>query len=147
MQQHQTDWSMLREQDETAWLDAMSRLARVGRHDLLDLPSLAEYLETMGRRDRREVHSSLSILIAHVLKWHYQADQRSRSWKATIVFQRQELVELLDSGVLRAFAEDDLERAYGHAVEQAAAGTGIPDAQFPTECPYLLVELLGPGLV
>jgi hypothetical protein len=44
MQQHQTDWSMLREQDETAWLDAMARLARVGRHDLLDLPSLAEYL-------------------------------------------------------------------------------------------------------
>jgi hypothetical protein len=67
--------------------------------------------------------------------------------KATIVSQRQELVELLDSGVLREFAEDYLERAHGHAVEQAAAETGIPDAQFPTECPYLLVELLGPGLV
>ena len=56
-------------------------------------------------------------------------------------------MELLGSGVLRVFAEDYLERAHGHAVEQAAAETGIPDAQFPTECPYLLVELLGPGLV
>lgn len=147
MQQPRPDWSILFERDETAWLDAMAHLARVGRHDLLDLPSLAEYLDTMGRRDRREVHSRLTLLIAHVLKWNHQGDQRSRSWKATIVVQRQELGELIESGVLRAFAEDDLERAYRHAVEQATAETGLPETEFPVECPYLLSELLGPDLV
>lgn len=60
--------------------------------------------------------------------------------------QRQELGELLDSGVLRAFAGDDLERAYRHAVEQAVAETGLPDTQFPEECPYPLAELLGPSV-
>lgn len=50
MRQHKTDWSMLREQDKTAWLDAM---AGVGRHDLLNLSFLTGYLESMGRRDRR----------------------------------------------------------------------------------------------
>ena len=47
--------SVLYEQDETAWLEAMSELIRLGRLEEIDYPNLAEYLADMARRDRREV--------------------------------------------------------------------------------------------
>ena len=62
------DLSLLYEQDETAWLEAMSELIRLGRLDEVDYPNLAEYLAEMARRDRREVESRLTVLIAHALK-------------------------------------------------------------------------------
>jgi hypothetical protein len=82
---------ILYEHDETAWLEAMAELIRMGRLDELDYANLAEYLSDMARRDRREVESRLSGLLSHVLKWVHQTDGRSGSWKGTIIEQRQEL--------------------------------------------------------
>src|SRR5258708_39010814 len=79
---------VLYEPDETAWLEESSRHIRAGRLDCLDYENLASYLEDMARRDRREIQSRLTILIAHLLKWRYQADKRTRSWEQTIVTQR-----------------------------------------------------------
>jgi hypothetical protein len=132
----------LYEADETAWLDAMAELIRDGRANDLDYPHLAEYLEDMARRDRREVKSRLTVLAAHVLKWLHQPKKRSRSWRHTIVVQRQELVDLLTSGTLRNHAEAVLEEAYADAIEQAAAETGLDDELFPAECPWTLEQLL-----
>jgi hypothetical protein len=39
---------VLYEQDETAWLEAMSELIRQGRLDEVDYPNLAEYLTDMA---------------------------------------------------------------------------------------------------
>src|SRR2546423_7111340 len=97
--------SVLYEQDETAWLEAMAELIRLGRLDEVDYPNLAEYLADMARRDRREVESRLTTLIAHLLKWAHQPDSRSRSWRGTIIEQRQELEGLVGRGVLRNHAE------------------------------------------
>jgi len=134
----------LYEQDETAWLDAMAELAREGRAEDLDLVHLAEYLSDMARRDRREVESRLVVLLMHILKWTHQPEKRSRSWKATIVEQRQELEgELAERGVLRRHAEAVLAKVYDKAVERAAAETGLSAEVFPVECPYTLEQLLG----
>src|SRR3954465_2883620 len=94
----------LYETDETAWLDTMAELIQQGRWSDLDYPHLQEYLTDMARRDRREVESRLTVLIAHVLKWVYQPDHRPRSGRATVVEQRQELTHLAGSGVLRKHA-------------------------------------------
>lgn len=59
----------LYESDETAWLEAMVELIHQGRISDLDYPHLQEYLADMARRDRREVKSRLTVLIAHVLTW------------------------------------------------------------------------------
>src|SRR3954452_22993818 len=88
----------LYEQDETAWLEIMAELIRQGRLDEIDSVNLAEYLADMARRDRREVESRLTVLIAHALKWTHQPDRRSGSWKATIIEQRQELEGLVSRG-------------------------------------------------
>src|SRR3954447_20856746 len=105
----------LYEPEETAWLEAMAELIRQGRWSDLDYPHLQEYLSDMARRDRREVQSRLTTLLAHVLKWVHQPEQPSRSWRATIIEQRQELTGLAGRGVLRNHAEAVLSAAYAEA--------------------------------
>ena len=130
------------ETDETAWLDAMAETAREGRAEELDLPHLAEYLCDMALRDRREVESRLVVLLAHLLKWSHQPALRSRSWRSTVIEQRQELNRLAGRGVLRNHADAVLAEVYAEAVERAAAETGLAAGDFPAECPYSLDQLL-----
>lgn len=136
----------LYETDETAWLDATADLIRDGRVDQIDCATLAEYLTDMARRDRREVASRLATLIAHILKWRHQPTQRSGSWRGTVEVQRQELAELLESGVLRNYAMVVLAKAYANGVRQAAAETGLPESTFPAVCPDSLDDLLAAPL-
>lgn len=138
---------VLFERDESAWLEAMSDLIRQGRLEELDYPNLAEYLADMARRDRREVESRLSLLLAHVLKWEHQADQRSGSWRATIVVQRQELSRLLGRGILFNHAKAVLPQTYADALEQVVAETGLSAETFPETCPYTLEQLLSSDLL
>ena len=129
-------------EDETAWLEAMADLIRAGRHAELDYAHLREYLTDMSRRDRREVRSRLVGLLLHILKWVHQPDRRSRSWRGSIIAQRQELSELASPGVLRKHAEAVLADVYLDAVELATAETGLSRESFPMECGYSLDELL-----
>lgn len=129
-------------EDETAWLDAMADLIAAGAHAELDFANLREYLTDMAKRDRREVESRLVILLMHILKWMHQPNQLSRSWRASIVEQRQELRRLAGRGVLRNHAESVLAEVYRDAVERASAETGLALNAFPSECEYSLGELL-----
>lgn len=136
------DLKGLYEQDETAWLERSVRLLREGRLEELDYENLKEFLDAMANRDRREVESRLAVLLAHLLKWGHQPDQRRRSWLATVEVQRHELSLLLRSGTLRNHAEAELESAYRAAVRQAAAETGIDPKALPPQCPYTVTDLL-----
>ena len=129
-------------EDETAWLDAMAELAREGRTEEMDLANLAEFLTDMAGRDRREVESRLVVLLMHLLKWDHQPDRRSRSWRSTVVEQRQELKRHAGRGVLRRHASEVLPAVYPEAVERASAETGLPTDQFPAACPYSFDQLL-----
>lgn len=142
-----TPLGLLYERDETAWLEAMSEMIRLGRLEELDYPNLAEYLTDMARRDRREVESRLTVLLTHVLKWVHQPDRQSGSWKGTIIAQRQELEGLASRGVLRNHAEAVLADVYRKAVERAAAETGLSIETFPDTCPYALDDLLSAELL
>lgn len=134
--------SSLYEADETAWLDAMAELIREGLHERLDYDHLREYLEDMANRDRREVESRMTVLIAHLLKWTHQPRKRTRSWRGTIITQQQELADEVQGGVLRNHAKAVLPKVYAKAVKRAAAETGLPAKRFPAECPYTLDQLL-----
>lgn len=132
----------LYETDETAWLDEMARLVAERRIDRLDFDHLQEYFEDMARRDRREVKSRLTTLLAHLLKWQCQPDKRSGSWRATILTQSQELSDLARGGVLRAHAEAVLTDAFANARDRAAAETGLPLEAFPSDCGFTIDQLL-----
>jgi len=128
--------------DETAWLEEMAALARAGDVVAMDCKHLAEYLSDMAKRDKREVVSRLAILLLHLLKWDRQPEKQTRSWELSIREQREELQELLESGLLRNFAEQELPNAYRKAVRRAAVETDLSESEFPTECPFALEQVL-----
>jgi Domain of unknown function DUF29 len=132
----------LYETDETAWLDAMAELVRAGRLSMVDCPHLAEYLEGMAKRDRKEVSSRLRILLVHVLKWLYQKKKRTSSWQRTVLNQQAELEQDMASGVLRKYAEESFTAIYSKAVKIAVRETGLSSESFPAECPWSLDDIL-----
>lgn len=134
--------TLLYEQDETAWLEAMAALAAEGRLAEMDFRHLSEYLADMARRDRREVFSRLVVLLCHLLKWELQPERRSGSWRGTIREQRRELRQLLESGALRKHAEAVLADAYAEARRQAADETELSLGLFPAENAWGLDDLL-----
>jgi hypothetical protein len=132
----------LYEQDETAWLEQTAALIAQGRFSEVDRTHLSEYLADMARRDRREVLSRLTVLLAHLLKCLHQPELRSGSWRATVLHQRQELRDLLESRTLDNYAREVLGRAYERAVKQAATETGADASAFPPTCPWSLEEVV-----
>jgi hypothetical protein len=135
--------SDLYNQDETAWLEAMADLAAQGRHSEMDYPHICEYLTDMANRDRREVFSRLVVLLAHLLKWDYQPEKWSGSWRGIIREQRRELRQLLESATLRNHAAAVLADAYAEARLQAADETELPVETFPVVCGWNLETILG----
>jgi len=88
--------SDLYEADETAWLERMAELIEQGRCADLDYAHLREYLSDLAARDRREVKSRLAVLLAHLLKWQHQPEQRTGGWRATVFNQQDEPGDLVD---------------------------------------------------
>ncbi len=129
--------------DETAWLDEMSRRVAEGRREALDFDNLAEYLQSMSIRDRRETFNRLVVLLIHLLKCDYQPGRRSRSWKSTIEVQQGRLGRLLASKTLRNYAGEILAEAYREAARIASTQTGLDRKVFPAECPWSLEQILG----
>lgn len=119
--------------DETGWLERTAQLVAEGRMAEVDTASLHEYLTDMARRDRREIERRLFLFLAHVLKWEYQPDKRSASWRRTIRSQRKEIVSLIKSETLRRYAEQILATCYQEAKEFAAEETGLDETTFPRD--------------
>ncbi|WP_077728523.1 MULTISPECIES: DUF29 domain-containing protein [Methylocaldum] len=129
--------------DFYAWTQQSARLIREGRFGELDLEHLAEEIESMGASERRELINRLGLLLAHLLKWHYQPLYRGKSWELTIKEQRRRLKRLLtDNPSLKPYAETVLSDAFGDAVLMAAKETGLDESSFPQSCPYSLEQAL-----
>jgi len=77
------------EQDFYGWTQEQAALLRAGRLTDLDIENLIEEVETMGRSEKRELESRLTVLLLHLLKWKYQPNRRGRSWNLTIKGHRQ----------------------------------------------------------
>jgi len=134
---------MLYEQDLFAWTQQQVNLLTHQRWHELDVENLIDELEGMARRDRREMINRLIILIAHLLKWKFQPDHQSGSWRGSIQEQRLQLNGLLeDSPSLHQQFIESLEKAYPQAVKLASKETELPTTKFPNECPYELAQLL-----
>jgi hypothetical protein len=135
----------LYEQDFFQWTQTTAALIHQGKWHAVDIECVAEELESLGKRDRRELASRLQVLVMHLLKWHYQPEGRvqDHSWRSTIRTQRLELRLLLqDSPSLRpqvaAFAAD----VYPAVRADACDETELPETTFPQECPWTTAQLL-----
>lgn len=131
------------DRDFHAWTQRTAELLRAGRFEEADIEHVAEEIEDMGRREVRELNSRVQILLAHLLKWQTQSDQRSPSWRSTITVQRLELEALLtQSPSLRPKLEGGLVDNYARAVKRAAAETGLAADRFPAASPYRVDQIL-----
>ncbi|MBF0118917.1 MAG: DUF29 domain-containing protein [Desulfobacterales bacterium] len=130
-------------EDFYSWLCHNVKLLRDGKLFEIDIENIAEELEGMSKSQQRELISRLRILLAHLLKWQFQSDRRSNSWKGTIIEQRNQIKELLKiSPSLKSQIEEKKREAYIDAIEFASLETGIPESDFPQTCPYILEEIL-----
>jgi hypothetical protein len=131
------------ETDFYAWTKEQAELLSQRKIEEIDWENLAEEIKDMGRAEKRELASRLEILIMHLLKWQFQPNLRSRSWKLTIKEQRLRLQKLLEENPsLKASIQDVTENNYPFAVISTEKETGL--SSFPETCPYKLTEILSP---
>ena len=122
--------------DFQRWLEQQIHLLSEARFNELDAQNLLEELETIAKKDKREIRNRLVVLLAHLLKYSYQQDKRSRSWLATLHEQRYRIEQILeDSPSLAGYAAAVLENSYTKARRQAAAETGLEPERFPNNAP------------
>ncbi len=138
----QTDY----ETDVAAWAVEQAELLRQQRFDVLDCEHIAEELEDVGKSEQRELASRFAVLIAHLLKWQFQSDRRSKSWKRTIKEQRKALafhLKKVPSLKPKLRDSDWLEAIWSDAVTIAIRETALAD--FPENCPWTIEEILDQG--
>lgn len=131
------------EKDFTAWALHNAQLLKEGKLTEVDQINIAEELESMGKSQHLALINRLVKLLAHLLKWEYQPNNRTGSWRGTITEQRRRIQQLLEtSPSLKYRIEEKEKKAYVGAVKLAAAETGLPQYTFPKECPYTLNQIL-----
>ena len=137
--------SDLYERDFYAWANEQAALLRSGQLTAADIEHIAEEIESMGKTEKRELVSRLSVLLLHLLKWQFQPSRRGASWEVTIRNQRRDIRDhLADNPSLRAHLPDLLASAYERAADTAYAETGLARAAFPSLCPWVFDQMMDP---
>jgi uncharacterized protein DUF29 len=131
------------EADYAQWCAEQGALLREGRLSDLDRENLADEIESLGRSDKREIRKRLGVLLAHLLKWQFQADKRNAGWLLTIREQRRQIKSLTEeSPSLKTLPRKELDRQFELARQDALDETGLSEVTFPEECPYTIGEVL-----
>ncbi len=112
--------SPLYDGDFFAWSLEQAKLlrgkARARRHR-----AIAEEIESMGRAEKRELISRLSVLLLPLLQWRYQPEKRSPS--------------------LRPLLPQPPASAYRDAALEAVAETGLARSTVPDICPWTVGQV------
>lgn len=133
----------LYEDDFYAWTQAQAQTLRRRAHNAIDWDNLAEEIESVGRSDKREIRSRLTVLLHHLLKWEFQPERRCHSWQSSIGEQRTFVAGIVeDSPSLRAFPREVLASSYERARRGAAEETGLSPSVFPLDCPWPIDRIL-----
>lgn len=133
----------LYETDFFAWTERQAALLRQEEFAEVDLNNLIEEIESLGRSEKREILHRLEVLILHLLKWQWQPEHQSRSWRSTIIIQRRDLKRVLrDNPTLHARLAEFIIDAYPTAADAAFAEMQLLHWSFPVHCPYRGEQIL-----
>lgn len=131
------------ETDYVHWVETTLEHLKAGDYTNVDWVNLLEEIEDMSRRERQSLESNLVIVLLHLLKWQYQPELQSGSWKGSLVEHRRRIRKSLKSSPsLKPYLQQCFDEAYTDAVEQAVAETSLPCTIFPVACPYMLEQVL-----
>ncbi|MBD2449831.1 DUF29 domain-containing protein [Nostoc sp. FACHB-152] len=133
----------LYDQDFYLWIETTAKQLKEGRFSDVDLENLIEEIESMGRSEKRVLESNLVVLLMHLLKYKYQPEKRSNSWKVTIREHRRRLTRTFkDSPSLKPYFQEVFTDCYQDARKQASDETGLSVDIFPVESPFTMDECL-----
>ena len=133
----------LYERDFYAWTVEQAAALRSGQLRRVDVEHVAEEIEDMGKSQRRGVKSALTVMLIHLLKYRFQPERRTNSWRATLREHRRRVRDdLADSPSLRPYVGQVLDTCYLDARKAAADESGVPRATFPTVCPFSEHQIL-----
>jgi hypothetical protein len=125
------------------WGTEQIKLLKEKRFDELDIEHLIEEMEDMGRSQQHAIYSHQVNLIMYLLKWQYQSNIQSNSWRASIRNARIAMTKLIkENPSLKNSPANNLAEIYLDARELAADETGLPVQLFPVDCPYALEQIL-----
>ena len=131
------------EEDFFAWTQEQAKLLRSGDFSQIDAANIAEEIESLGRRDRRELVNRLENLITELLKWRCDPGARCGNWRSEILQQRRAIDYIIDdSPSLREFAAERLAEAYSGARERVVEELKLLQPDFPAACPFTPEQIL-----
>jgi Domain of unknown function DUF29 len=136
----------LHDSDFYAWSLEQAALLRAGRVGDADLAAIAEEIESMGKTEKRELVSRLTVLLLHLLKWQCQPAGRGNSWRLSIANARDEIADLLaDNPSLKIVLDEVTASAYRYARRRAAIETDLGEEDFPGKCPWSFAQAMDAG--
>jgi len=136
--------SSLYDTDFFEWTQSVGEGLLRGRLSKADLEHIAEEITDMGKRDRREMYSRMTVLLMHLMKWAAQPERREGStWDATIIEQRTQITyQLEDSPSLRSPLIQRMPKICVDAARSAATETGLPMSTFTAKTFSQIDQLL-----
>jgi Domain of unknown function DUF29 len=136
------------EQDFHGWLLDQAAALRSRHSELLDWDHLAEELEIMGARERRELRAELKVLLLHLLKLEFQPGEvyRHGGWMNSVEEAREHIADILEDspGIFAGKRDEVLAEVYGRARRSAARESGLPASIFPLACPWSYEQVADP---
>lgn len=135
--------SSLYDSDFYAWAKEQAALLRSGDLQRADIEHIAEEIESMGKTEKRELVSRLTVLLLHLLKWRFRPVGRGNSWRLSIANSRDEIVDHLDDNPsLRSLLDKAMTSAYRYARRKASVETNIAEDVFPLDCPWSFEQII-----
>ena len=135
----------LYDKDFYRWALEQAHYIKTKAFDKLDIEHLFDEVEDMGKHEKRELENRLEVLLTHLLKWKYQPNLQSRSWRLTIKEQRSRIkYHLEDNPSLRNHdnIQKVLSRSYDGAIYSSIKETGLSERTFPQICEWSLDQIL-----
>jgi Domain of unknown function DUF29 len=135
--------SSLYEEDFFLWLETTAQLLKEGKLNELDIANLLEEIEGMARNEKRSISSNLEVLLMHLLKYEYQPEKRTNSWRLTIYEHRDRIIQSLEeSPSLKKIFKEKFLLCYQKARKKASIETGLEIGTFPENCSFELESIL-----
>jgi hypothetical protein len=135
--------TLLYDRDTSLWVEDTVAKLRARDFANLDLENLIEEIESLGKQQKQELRNRLGILIGHLLKWDYQPELRSKSWKATIREQRDEVYEILhDNPSLKPYLGEAMQKGFQKGINLVLKETPLDLPELPQAMPYTIAQIL-----
>ena len=133
----------LYERDFCLWVERSLHLLREGNLRDLDLENLLEEIADMSNSQKQALESNLKIILMHLLKYKYQTDKRTNSWRYTIVEHRQRIRKAFkNSPSLKRHFLEEFADVYLDARQLASVETNIFIDTFPVTSPFTVSQVL-----